>query len=169
MIRLYLSSFFGVRKQQYCWKATTNRFSLSTARICGPAREFSPSPLLKERGISAGGPAEEEPAKGDAIIANLFLHHFQGVRLAELLRGVARLARVFVALEPRRSRWALAASRQLWAIGCNQVTRHDAPVSVRAGFAGQELSRLWPENGEWQLEEQRAGWFSHLFVARRRT
>ena len=73
----------------------------------------------------------------------------------------------FIALEPRRSSWSFALSRQLWAIGCNRVTRHDAPVSVRAGFSGNELSRLWPQNGKWRLQERPAGWFSHLFLARR--
>jgi hypothetical protein len=106
--------------------------------------------------------------RNDAVIANLFLHHFEDARLAELLRGIARIARVFIAVEPRRSRWALACSRQLWAIGCNRVTRHDAPVSVRAGFAGNELSRLWPTDGRWSLEERAAGCFSHLFIARLR-
>ena len=124
-----------------------------------PARR--PEPLA---GKDAGAPSVE----GSVVISNLFLHHFEEARLAELLRGIARVARVFVALEPRRSRWALAASRNLWAIGCNGVTRHDAPVSVRAGFAGDELSRLWPADGEWQLAERRAGWFSHLIVAKRR-
>jgi hypothetical protein len=104
--------------------------------------------------------------RNDAVIANLFLHHFENARLAELLRGIARIARVFIAVEPRRSPWALAFSRQLWAIGCNRVTRHDAPVSVRAGFAGNELSRLWPVEAKWKLEERPAGCFSHLFVAR---
>jgi hypothetical protein len=51
-------------------------------------------------------------------------------------------------------------------IGCNAVTRHDAAASVRAGFAGRELSALWPARPGWRLREGRAGLFSHLFVAR---
>jgi hypothetical protein len=102
------------------------------------------------------------------MVANLFLHHFSAAQLVELLGGAARRARVFVALEPRRSGWALAVSRMIWLIGCNDVTRHDAPVSVRAGFAGRELSRLWPADAGWSLVERRAGPFSHLFVAQRR-
>ena len=31
-------------------------------------------------------------------------------------------------------------------IGCDAVTCHDAPVSVRAGFTGRELSALWPRD-----------------------
>jgi hypothetical protein len=56
----------------------------------------------------------------------------------------------------------------LWAIGCNSVTRHDALVSVRAGFSGDELSALWPDKKNWQLTERRAGPFSHLFIAQRK-
>ena len=104
----------------------------------------------------------------DAMIANLFLHHFREAQLAGLLRAAARQARVFIAVEPRRSAPSLLFSRLLWLIGCNQVTRHDAPVSVRAGFAGRELSRLWPAGEDWTLQERPAGWFSHLFIAQRR-
>ena len=100
----------------------------------------------------------------DLMIANLFLHHFREDELKTLLGLAARVTTVFVALEPRRNRLSLAFCQLLWAIGCNSVTRHDAAVSVRAGFRGQELSRCWP-SGEWRLQERAAGWFSHLLVA----
>jgi methyltransferase family protein len=103
----------------------------------------------------------------DVVVANLFLHHFEGARLVELFRAIASRARLFVAIEPRRASWPLFCCRWLWAIGCNSVTRHDAVISVRAGFSGQELSVLWPADGGWQLTERRSGFFSHLFVARR--
>jgi hypothetical protein len=103
----------------------------------------------------------------EIVIANLFLHHFEGTRLAELLRLVARRARMFVAIEPRRAAWPLFCSRLLWAIGCGKVTRHDAVISVRAGFSGNELSDLWPDKNNWELTEQPAGAFSHLFIARK--
>jgi hypothetical protein len=103
----------------------------------------------------------------DVITANLFLHHFQHERLTQLLLQAARITDLFVACEPRRAALALTGSRLLWAIGCNQVSRHDAVVSVRAGFAGQELSTLWPEQTNWRLREQAAGLFTHCFVAHR--
>jgi SAM-dependent methyltransferase len=106
-------------------------------------------------------------ADNDIVIANLFLHHFEDARLAELLNKISRSAKLFIALEPRRARWPLFCSRLLWAIGCNDVTRHDAVVSVRAGFDGKEISTHWPNKNNWQLTEQSAGWFSHLFIARR--
>jgi precorrin-6B methylase 2 len=101
----------------------------------------------------------------DAVFVNLFLHHFDDRRLAELLRLVAARTRLVVACEPRRSALAIAGCRLMWAIGCNDVTRHDAIVSVRAGFSGDELSALWPEKAGWRLEERPAFAFSHLFLA----
>jgi hypothetical protein len=103
----------------------------------------------------------------DAAVANLFLHHFPPAQLMRLLADAARLARAFVGIEPRRAAWPLTCSHMVWMIGCNRVTQNDAPASVRAGFAGDELSRLWPADGGWSLEERRAGAFSHLFIAQR--
>ncbi|MCI0652653.1 MAG: hypothetical protein L0Z55_12310 [Planctomycetes bacterium] len=104
---------------------------------------------------------------GSVFVANLFLHHFDEERLALLFERAAQLADCFIACEPRRSAFALGASHLLGAVGCNAVTRHDAVVSVHAGFNGRELCRYWPARDGWQLTERPAGLFSHLFVARR--
>ena len=103
----------------------------------------------------------------DVIIANLFLHHFDAERLALLLSLTAQRTRLFIACEPRRSSLALLGSRLLGVAGCNDVSRHDAVVSVRAGFNGQELSALWPTSSAWALQERAHGLFSHCFVASR--
>lgn len=105
-----------------------------------------------------------QPGKLDAIVCNLFLHHLDADVLSDVLALAAERAPLFVACEPRRARIALQASRMLWVLGCNEVTRHDAVVSVRAGFTGNELSSAWPP-GDWQLEERVAWPFTHLFVA----
>jgi hypothetical protein len=107
------------------------------------------------------------PEKFDAVSANLFLHHFEPEALAEMFALVAARTTLFAACEPRRDALGLAGSHMLWALGCNDVTRHDAVVSVRAGFAGDELSNLWPEGGGWSLGERRAGLFTHAFLATR--
>lgn len=104
----------------------------------------------------------------DAITVNLFLHHLERAPLAELLALIAARTRAFVACEPRRSALALSGSHALVLLGIGPVTRHDAVLSVRAGFADDELSRAWPDAGAWALEERRVGLFSHLFAARRR-
>lgn len=103
------------------------------------------------------------------ILANLFAHHFDGPRLQALLTGIADRAHAFLCLEPRRSQLALLGSRLLGVIGCNDVTRHDAVVSVRAGFSAQELSAQWPGSNAWTLQEHAAGLFGHRFFAVRKS
>ena len=102
------------------------------------------------------------------LFANLFVHHFEGARLQALLAGIVDRAHGFACLEPRRSSAALRGSQLLGAIGCNDITRHDAVVSVRAGFAAQELSACWPDASGWTLRETAAGFFGHRFEAVRR-
>ena len=111
---------------------------------------------------------ERERAAFAAITANLFLHHFAPSALERLLELVGARTRLFIACEPRRSRAALLASRALGLLGCGRETRHDAVVSVRAGFQGRELSAAWPIITGWELEERPSGPFSHLFMARHR-
>ena len=108
----------------------------------------------------------EDPATPafDAIVANLFLHHFEDAALAKLLAAIAPRTRLFVACEPRRSRLALAGSHLLGFIGCGEVARHDAVLSVRAGFRDGELGALWPKEG-WRTEERARALFSHVFTA----
>ena len=107
------------------------------------------------------------PETSDLTIANLFLHHFREGELAHLLNLSAQQTKRFVACEPRRSRMALAGASMLGLIGCNEVTRHDADVSVRAGFRDRELTVLWPPDAGWRVTERRAGLFSHAFLAER--
>ena len=101
----------------------------------------------------------------DATVANLFLHHFREGQLAHLLNLSGQQTKRFVACEPRRSRSALTATSLLPLIGCNEVTLHDADVSVRAGFRDRELSALWPTDPGWHVTERRRGLFTHAFLA----
>jgi SAM-dependent methyltransferase len=110
---------------------------------------------------------EEPGAPADAIISNLFLHHFEEPELRRLLHGASTRTDSFIALDPHRGWWPLFGCCMLRLLGCNEVTRNDATVSVRAGFSGPELSRLWPDPENWKLEERSIGLFSHGFVARR--
>ncbi|SDY92503.1 methyltransferase domain-containing protein [Citreimonas salinaria] len=99
----------------------------------------------------------------DLVVANLFLHHFEGAPLRQLMNTLAANARRLVATEPLRTPFSYAASRAVGAIGANAVTRHDAPASVRAGFRGDELSRLWSGRVSF---EGRKGLFTHGFAAK---
>jgi hypothetical protein len=111
---------------------------------------------------------QSPPDSSDAIISNLFLHQFRAEELREMLQLATRATRVFVALEPSRSWLPRFCGYWLWTLGCNSVTRHDANISIRAGFSGRELSALWPDDQKWELTERPVGLFSHLFIARRK-
>lgn len=104
----------------------------------------------------------------DLVVANLFLHHFEGQPLAALLGAIASRTERFFACEPRRARLALLGSHLVGAIGANAVTRADAVLSVHAGFCGGELTATWPSRGTaWKTREYSAGLFSHCFAAER--
>jgi hypothetical protein len=84
-------------------------------------------------------------------IGNLIFHQFSDTELAGLGRTLQASARLIVACEPvrRRSCQILFAGAAPM-LGANRVTRHDAHVSIAAGFRGRELPRL--------LELDPAGW-----------
>ncbi len=110
----------------------------------------------------------QKAGRWDLIITNLFLHHFEGQELATLLGAVAQRTDGFIACEPRRAWLPLLASYMVGAIGANAVTREDAVLSVQAGFMGNEISYLWPDEGaEWRIDECSSGLFSHCFQAQR--
>jgi hypothetical protein len=102
----------------------------------------------------------------DLCVTTLFLHHFESQALQLLLRAIAGCCRTFIALEPRRSRFAWVGSHLLGVLGANEVTREDGVTSVVAGFAADELSCLWPSDASgWLLQEYFAWPFTHCFVA----
>lgn len=111
-------------------------------------------------------PQRQLTDRWDVILANLFLHHFEADALRQLLSAVADRCDAFIACEPRRSPAALLGSRLLPALAVSDDTLHDAVISVRAGFRGDELSRMWPARAaRWKVAERPAGLFSHLFTA----
>lgn len=109
--------------------------------------------------------AEEGPPM-DAAVANLFLHHLDDQGITRLFSALARKTSSLAAAEPRRNPLAFLAAQALGLIGCHPVTRHDARVSVAAGFRGRELSALWPSPG-WRVREFSSGPFTHFFSAQR--
>jgi hypothetical protein len=89
---------------------------------------------------------------GGILVANLFLHHFE----ADVLRALGKRCGAFdmlVLCEPDRCRRAERLSLGLWPwIG--RVTRHDMPVSIRAGFSAGELAALLGLGaGDWEVCE----------------
>ena len=112
--------------------------------------------------------AAPDALRFDAIVTNLFLHHFDHGELPALLGSIGGRCDVFFACEPRRAIVSLAGSHLIGALFVNGVTREDAVLSVRAGFRDREISTLWPEDAHrWALHEYSAGLFSHCFSAAR--
>lgn len=112
---------------------------------------------------------ESAPQRFDAIVTNLFLHHFDDRTLPALLGAIGERCDAFFACEPRRATLALGGSHLIGALLVNAVTREDAVLSVHAGFRADELSALWPADSHgWTLREYPAGLFSHCFSAVRR-
>jgi len=103
----------------------------------------------------------------DIVVANLFVHHFDGEELRHLLRAVSGVTPLFFCCEPRRNTTALIGSHLVGLIGAGPVTREDAVLSVHAGFRDRELSAHWPSQEGWSLREYSAGLFSHCLLARK--
>jgi hypothetical protein len=112
---------------------------------------------------------DQENKRYDIIVANLFMHHFNGTQLAKILSAIAAQTDQFLAIEPRRSWFSLLASHLVGVIGANKVTRKDAVLSVHAGFCCNEISLLWrvsaAQTANWKLQEYSSGLFSHCFYA----
>lgn len=102
-----------------------------------------------------------ESPRQDLVYCNLFLHHFEDEALASLLTAIDAMSRICVAAEPRRGAVARFAARSLGIIRANAVTRHDADVSVQAGFRADELGAIWP--GTVHVDRS-FGPFSHGFA-----
>lgn len=78
--------------------------------------------------------------EAEIVVANLFLHHFEGDALARLGAQLPEKCRVLLANEPARRLLHLAQGAILSAVALlGHVTRHDMRTSIRAGFVGAEL------------------------------
>ena len=79
----------------------------------------------------------------DVVYGNLIFHQFTADELRALGARLQARTRLLLACEParhRRSQWVYRLFSPLF--GANHVTRHDAHVSIAAGFLGDELPRL---------------------------
>lgn len=112
----------------------------------------------------AGELAERfEPKSFDCVHAGLFLHHLSEIRVLTVLRVMDRLARCAVVWNDLvRTRVGYAAIHLL-TIGQPEIIRHDARVSVRAGFTRREAMDFAHRVG---LERPDYAWnpLTHRFV-----
>ncbi|MEO6994660.1 MAG: hypothetical protein ABI273_13695 [Lacunisphaera sp.] len=106
----------------------------------------------------------EQYGRYPVVMGNLIFHQFRREELALLGEKLSRSTRLIMASEPVRRRFSQIAFAGIAPLaGANHVSRHDARVSIAAGFCGEELpQQLGLSSVEW-------AWtcFSTLFGAYR--
>ncbi len=118
------------------------------------ACDLAPRPAGLDPAIDwrSGDIFQHAPSPGGVLVANLFLHHFEG----EGLRHLGKVCEGFDMLifnEPDRSRIAAFLGTLLHPF-VNHVTRHDMQVSIRAGFRGGEMASLMGlDTSVWKIRE----------------
>ncbi len=121
------------------------------AEVVGVDRVQRPADFPANIGWRRGDLFEELPScRADTVVGVMILHHFTEERLDEL-GGILREARTLYFCEPWRSGLA-----RFWG-NClhpwmSEVTQHDMPASIGAGFLKGELPR-WLGLGSWRVEE----------------
>lgn len=126
------------------------RFSNSRITAC----DLAPRPAGLDPAIDwrSGDIFQYAPPAGGVLVANLFLHHFEG----EDLRRLGKICEGFDMLifnEPDRSRIAAFLGTLLHPF-VNHITRHDMQVSIRAGFRRGEMATLMGLDASiWKIRE----------------
>ena len=106
---------------------------------------------------------EFKPGSFDVVHAGLFLHHLSELEILTVLRIMDRLAtRAVVWNDLVRSRVGYGAIHLL-TLGMPRIVRHDATVSVRAGFTKREALDLARRAG-WTDPRHRWSLFTHRFT-----
>ncbi|MCB1226556.1 MAG: hypothetical protein KDK99_12145 [Verrucomicrobiales bacterium] len=106
--------------------------------------------------------------EADVILANLFLHHFTEAQLAQLASRLPSRCHTFLACEPARRSIHLWQGRLLHGlIRFSPVTQHDLPISVRAGFLGDELPQALALPPRWRIHTQLTALGAYRLIARR--
>jgi hypothetical protein len=83
----------------------------------------------------------------DYVHAGLFLHHLSDDHVAQVLRSMDRIARRGIIWNDLVRDWVASAAIWTLTIGKPRIVRHDARVSVRAGFTRQEALELGQRAG----------------------
>ncbi len=118
------------------------------------ATDINPAIVAAARAYTAGSPGllvERQDALAlpyatgsfDIALCTLALHHFDPDAATRLLRSMARVGRRVMVFDVVRSRLAYAGAVLLTQLaGMDEMTRHDAPASVRRAYSAAELREL---------------------------
>ena len=105
--------------------------------------------------------------KADACIGNLILHHFDSEALRTLGSKLQEF-RLLLFSEPLRKALPMRLARMVLPLA-GEVTRHDMPASIRAGFLKGELpSLLGLDPARWNVKEYESGRGSLRLIAYRK-
>lgn len=108
------------------------------------------------------------PGSFDFVFSSLFLHHFpdgQVVELLESFRGVARRAVLAIDLQRHPLAYYFTPATQ-WLLRWQDLTVHDAKLSVESGFHAGELQRLACDAGlAGAAVRSHAPWFRLSLIA----
>lgn len=92
----------------------------------------------------------------DVVICNLFLHHFSGDEVVDLLRRFATIASEAVLINDLdRKLLPYLFIRLAWPFARSRITRHDGAASVRQAFTKDELTALAARAGFSDFEVHR--------------
>lgn len=127
--------------------------ALPNAEIVG--LDFMPAPDHLAKGVKwlCGDFFQTLPEMhADVVIGSLVLHHFSDECLQRLGR-IFECSQLLVFVEPYRSPLVLALSHLIMPF-IDQVTQHDMPTSIRAGFRLGELAPLMGlDFSKWRIFE----------------
>jgi ubiquinone/menaquinone biosynthesis C-methylase UbiE len=83
------------------------------------------------------------PESFDAVMCNLFLHHFSGAGAERLLQSLAAVAREAVLVNDLERHWMpYVFISCAYPFARSRLTRHDGPASVRQAYTRLELAAL---------------------------
>jgi len=154
------------------WRVTEigagdGELSLRLARhgVCAPASlhgfDLAPRPSTwpPAAAWTQGDLLQAPLPDSEVLVANLFLHHLQDDVLCELGRRLPAAARVLIAVEPSRRRLHTCSGSLLCRVArLHPITRHDLPVSVRAGFRAGELPARLGLGPDWRILHDGESW-----------
>jgi SAM-dependent methyltransferase len=94
--------------------------------------------------VQQGDLRDVPPRNADIVTAALVLHHIPAPHVPEMLRTLARAARLGVVINDlhRHPLAWLSISLLTRLFSRNRLIRHDAPLSVRRGFRAADFERL---------------------------
>ena len=103
----------------------------------------------------------------EVVFGNLILHQFNETQLSALGEKLQQGPRALIFQDLRRSSIVYWGSRFI-TLFMHSVTRHDAPLSVRAGFRGNELvEQLGLASKEWTISLEYSPLGAYRMVANR--